>query len=69
MDILEKNAYNRNLTYIDLDSFYKYFLMQEFCADIDIVLSSFYLTKRKGDDKLYLILFGIMIVLLIMILD
>ena len=53
MDILEKNAYNGNLTYIDLDSFYKYFLMQEFCADIDIVLSSFYLTKRKGDDKLY----------------
>ena len=30
MDILEKNAYNRNLTYIDLDSFYKYFLMQLF---------------------------------------
>jgi hypothetical protein len=53
MNILEKNAYNGNLTYIDLDSFYKYFLMQEFCADIDIVLSSFYLTKRKGDDKLY----------------
>jgi len=27
--------------------------MQEFCADIDSVLSSFHLTKRKGDDKLY----------------
>jgi hypothetical protein len=53
MDILEKNVYNGNLTYIDLDSFYKYFLMQEFCADIDIVFSSFYLTKRKGNDKLY----------------
>jgi hypothetical protein len=53
MDILEKNVYNGNLTYIDLDSFYKYFLMQEFCADIDSVWSSFHLTKRKGDDKLY----------------
>ena len=53
MNILEKNAYNGNLTYIDLDSFYKYFLMQEFCGDVDIVWSSFYLTKRKGDDKLY----------------
>ena len=53
MDILEKNAYNGNLTYIDYDSFYKYFLMQEFCADIDSVLSSFHMTKRKGDDKLY----------------
>jgi len=28
MNILEKNVYNGNLTYIDLDSFYKYFLMQ-----------------------------------------
>ena len=53
MDILEKNVYNGNLTYIDLDSFYKYFLMQEFCADIDGVWSSFHLTKRKGDEKLY----------------
>ena len=53
MDNLEKNVYNGNLEYIDLDSFYKYFLMQEFCGDVDIVWSSFYLTKRKGDDKLY----------------
>ena len=27
--------------------------MQEFCGDIDTVLSSFHLTKRRGDDKLY----------------
>ena len=53
MNILEKNVYNGNLTYINLDSFYKYFLMQEFSADIDSVWSSFHLTKRKGDDKLY----------------
>lgn len=37
MNILEKNVYDGNLTYIDLDSFYKYFLMQEFRADIDSV--------------------------------
>ena len=53
MDILEKNVYNGNLSYIDLDSFYKYYLMQEFCVDIDSALSSFHLTQRKGDDKLY----------------
>jgi len=69
MDILEKNVYNGNLTYIDLDSFYKYFLIQEFFEDIDSVLSSFHLTKRKGDDKLYFGLFGIMIALLIMMKD
>lgn len=38
---------------MDLDSFYKYFLMQEFCGDIDFVLSSFHCTKRRNDDKLY----------------
>ena len=53
MNILEKNAYNENLTYIDLNSFYKYFIMQEFCGDIDTVFSSFHCTKRKGIDKLY----------------
>ena len=53
IDILEENVYNGNLTYIDLDSFYKYFIMQEFCADIDSVFASFHITKRKGIDKLY----------------
>jgi len=53
MNILEKNVYNGNLDYIDLDSFYKYFFLQKFCGDLDIVWRNFYLTKRKGDDKLY----------------
>jgi len=53
MNILEINVYNGNLSYIDLDSFYKYFIIQEFCGDIDTVLSSFHCTKRKGIDKLY----------------
>jgi hypothetical protein len=29
---LEERIYNYNLSYIDENSFYKYFLMQEFCA-------------------------------------
>ena len=53
LNIMERNVYNGNLHYIDLNSFYKYFIMQEFAADIDSVLSSFHITKRKGDDKLY----------------
>ena len=53
MNILEKNVYNKNLTFIDLNSFYKYFITQEFCGDIDSVFSSFHCTKRKGIDKLY----------------
>ena len=53
MNTLEKNVYNGKLSYIDLNSFYKYFIIQEYCGDIDTVLSSFHCTKRKGDDKLY----------------
>ena len=50
---MEKQVYFENLQYLDLHTFYRYFIMQEFCADIDIVYSSLHLTKRRGDDKLY----------------
>ena len=50
---METNVYKGNLDYLDLNSFYRYFIMQEFCADIDSVWSSFHVTKRKGEDKLY----------------
>ena len=50
---LEKSTYNGNLKYLDLPSFYKYFIIQEFCGDIDSTLSSFNCHKKKGDDKLY----------------
>ena len=50
---MEKSVYNGYLNYIDLYTFYRYFIIQEFCADVDTVLSSFHVTKRKGDNKLY----------------
>ena len=50
---VEEKVYNNNFSYLDLDSFYKYFIMQEFCGDIDFVVSSFHCTKRRNDDKLY----------------
>ena len=50
---MEKNVYLGNFQYLDLPSFYRYFIMQEFSGDIDTVLSSFHLTKRRGDEKLY----------------
>ena len=50
---LEKNVYLGKLKYIDLYSFYRYFIIQEFCGDIDTVLSSFNVHKKKGDNKLY----------------
>jgi len=50
---LEKYTYNGDLRYIDLPSFYKYFIIQEFCGDIDVMFSSFHCHKKKGDQKLY----------------
>ena len=52
-NILEKNVYLGKLKYIDLYSFYRYFIIQEFCGDIDTVLSSFNVHKKKGNNKLY----------------
>ena len=53
MNIFEKSTYIGNFKYLDLDSFYKYFIMQEFCGDIDTVISSFHVYKERNDDKLY----------------
>ena len=47
MNILEKNVYEGNLNYIYLDSFYKYFIIQEFCGDLDIILVVFIVQKEK----------------------
>ena len=53
MNTFEKYTYLGNFKYLDLDSFYKYFIMQEFCGDVDIVISSFNVYKERNDDKLY----------------
>ena len=44
---LEKSTYNGNLKYLDLPSFYRYFIIQEFCGDIDSTLSSFNCLKKR----------------------
>ena len=48
---LEKNVYLGKLKYIDLYSFYRYFIIQEFCGDIDTVLSSFNVHKKKRREQ------------------
>ena len=53
-DDIEENIYNnQNIDKIDLESFSQYFILEEFCADIDSVFSSFYFTKQRNDDKMY----------------
>ncbi len=50
---LEKSTYNRDFKYLDLPSFYRYFIIQEFCGDIDSMLSSFHCHTRKVAQKLF----------------
>ena len=52
-DDIEKNIYNKNVDNIDLESFSQYFILEEFCADIDSVWSSYYITKQRNDDMMY----------------
>ena len=53
-DDIEQNIYNnQNIDKIDLETFSQYFILEEFCADIDSVYSSFYFTKQRNDVKMY----------------
>ena len=49
----ENDVYNGILDSIDLESYSKYFLIEEFSGDPDNVFSSFYFTKERNDDKFY----------------
>lgn len=48
------NALGKHYTeYIDMDSWAKMYLIQEFAMNLDAARTSFYLVKPKGEDKLY----------------
>ena len=49
----EEEIYNGVLDSIDLESYSKYFLIEEFCGDPDNVFGSFYFSKERNDDKFY----------------
>ena len=53
-DDIEQNIYeNQNVDKIDLETFSQFFILNEFCADIDSVWSSYYVTKQRNDDKIH----------------
>lgn len=52
-DEVEAQIYANNTENIDLDSFVKYFLVEDFSANQDGIFNSFYIYKERGDDKLY----------------
>jgi hypothetical protein len=53
MENFEKEVYSGNFTNMDLESYSKFFLMDEFCGDPDEISSNFYITKKRNDDKFY----------------
>ena len=53
MNTFENNVYNGIFDNFDIDTFSKFFLIKEFCGDIDILWSSFYFYKERNDDKFY----------------
>ena len=52
-DKVERDAYDGVTDNIDIDSFSQYFILEEFCANVDSVWGSNYLTKHVNDEKLY----------------
>ena len=49
----ESEIYNGSLDSIDLESFSKFFLLEEFSGDYDCIYSSLYIYKKRNDDKFY----------------
>ena len=49
----ESEVYSGVFDSLDLDSYAKFFLVEEFCGDPDAVWSSCNFYKKRGDDKFY----------------
>ena len=49
----ESEVYSGKLDSLDLDTYSKFFLVEEFCGDPDAVWSSCYFYKKRNDDKFY----------------
>ena len=50
---VEAEVYNGNAEHIDLESFARYFLVEDFSANQDGIFNSFFIYKERGDDKVY----------------
>ena len=53
MNNFESEAYEGNFNSMDLETYSKFFIQEEFCGDPDELWSSFYFTKKRNDDKFY----------------
>ena len=53
LDEIEAKVYENITENIDLESFARYFLVEDFSANQDGIFNSFYLYKERGDNKIY----------------
>ena len=53
IDEIEAKIYENNTENIDLESFARYFLVEDFSGNQDGIFNSFYLYKERRDDKIY----------------
>jgi len=53
LDEVEAKVYENITENIDLESFTRYFLVEDFSANQDGIFNSFYFYKERGDDKIY----------------
>ena len=53
IDEIEAKVYENITENIDLESFARYFLVEDFSANQDGIFNSFYLYKEREDDKIY----------------
>jgi len=50
---MENEVFNGILDNLDLKTFSKFFLVNEYCGDIDFLWSSCYFHKKRNDEKIY----------------
>ena len=50
---VENEIFDNNINSLDMDSFAKYFIIEEFCGNVDAIYNSFYIYKERNDKKLY----------------
>ena len=53
LDEIEAKIYENNIENIDLESFARYFLVEDFSGNQDEIYNSFFFWKDRGDEKIY----------------
>jgi len=53
MNKMESEVFNGILDNLDFETFTKFFLVNEYCGDIDFLWSSCYFHKKRNDEKIY----------------